>query len=309
MIFSITLNPALDRTLSIENIKPDDSNRVEKEERYAGGKGIDVSKVLTALGVQNRALGFVGGFTGEELEGRLVNQGVACDFIRISNETRTNIIVTDTMRGAQTVFSASGPDVKPYELMQMIHRLEKLEKTDMVIISGSLPPGVHPEAYRKMIEMANGKGAIVILDTDGDALKVGIQGFPLAIKPNVHELSRLVDSKLNDIDDIIRAARRIREQGVSIVLVSMGPRGILLVADKEQYLASPPKVEVKNTIGAGDSAVAGFVYGWTGGKSLKDALIYAVAAGTATTLRSGTALCRRDDFLRLVPEVTVGRAV
>src|SRR4030042_3719716 len=136
MVYTLTLNPALDRTLWIESIKPDDSNRIEKEERFSGGKGIDVSRVLTILGISNKALGFVGGFDGEELEGRLVNEGISCDFIRISGETRTNIIVNDMSTGSQTVFSASGPEIKSYELMKMIHKVEKLEKPDIVIISG-----------------------------------------------------------------------------------------------------------------------------------------------------------------------------
>lgn len=280
-----------------------------KEERYAGGKGIDVSRVLTTLGVMNKALGFIGGFTGEELEGRMLNQGVACDFVRISNETRTNIIVTDMTRGTQTVFSASGPEIEPYELMQMIHKVEKFQEPDIVILSGSLPPGVHPEIYRRMIAIVKDKGAKVILDSDGDALRVGIQGVPDVIKPNIHELGRLVGSEVNEMDEILSAAGTVREQGVNIVLVSMGARGILLVTEKEQYLASPPKVQVENTIGAGDSAVAGFVYGGAAGKSFKEALIYAVAAGTATTLRPGTALCQKGDFLKLVPEVTVNPAV
>lgn len=305
MVYTITLNPALDRTLWLEKIQPDESNRIEKEQRYAGGKGIDVSKVLTSLDVSNKALGFVGGFAGEELEGRLLNEGMSCDFIRISRETRTNIIVNDMSTGSQTVFSASGPEIKPYELMQMIHKVEKLEKPDIVIISGSLPPGIHPEIYRKIIEIAKSREAKVILDTDGDALKVGIQGFPDTIKPNVHELSRLVDMKLITMDEIIRAAQSVHKQGVGIVLVSMGAKGILLFSRKERYLASPPKVKVKNTIGAGDSAVAGFVYGLVRGKSLKKALINAVAAGTATTLRPGTALCQKDDFLKLIPEITL----
>jgi 6-phosphofructokinase 2 len=305
MVYTITLNPALDRTLRVEKIQPDESNRIEKEQRYAGGKGIDVSKVMKTLGVSNKALGFVGGFAGEELEGRLLNEGVSCDFIRISGETRTNIIANDMSTGMQTVFSASGPEIKPYELMQMIHKVEKLEKPDIVTISGSLPPGVHSEIYRKIIEIAKNKEAKVILDTDGDALKVGIQGLPDIIKPNVHELSRLVDMRLITVDEIIRAAQSVHKQGVRIVLVSMGAKGILLVSRKERYLASPPKVRVKNTIGAGDSAVAGFVYGLAMGKSLKKALIYAVAAGTATTLRPGTALCQKDDFLNLIPEITL----
>jgi 6-phosphofructokinase 2 len=305
MVYTITLNPALDRTLWLEKIQPDESNRIEKEQRYAGGKGIDVSKVMKTLGVSNKALGFVGGFAGEELEGRLLNEGISCDFIRISGETRTNIIVNDMSTGSQTVFSASGPEIKSYELMQMIHKVEKLEKPDIVTISGSLPPGVHPEIYRKIIEIAKNKEAKVILDTDGDALKVGIQGLPDIIKPNVYELSRLVDMRLITVNEIIRAAQSVHKQGVRIVLVSMGAKGIILVSKKECYLASPPKVRVKNTIGAGDSAVAGFVYGLVMGKSLKEALIYAVAAGTATTLRPGTALCQKDDFLKLIPEITL----
>ena len=303
MIYTITLNPALDRTLWIKKTQSDDSNRIEREQRYAGGKGIDVSKVLTSLGISNKALAFVGGFAGEELEGRLLNTGVACDFIRISGETRTNIIVNDMSTGRQIVCSARGPEIKPYELMQMIHKLEKLEKPEIVIISGSLPPGVHPVIYQKIIEIAKKSGAMVILDADGDALSVGIQGSPDVIKPNVHELSRLVDKELKGIDEIISMARSVREEGPVIVLVSMGARGIILIGEKEQYRAYPPEVKVKNTIGAGDSAVAGFVYGLASGKSLKEALIYAVAAGTATTLMPGTALCKRDDFLKLVPEI------
>ena len=305
MVYTITLNPALDRTLWVEKIQPDDSNRIEREQRYAGGKGIDVSKVLTTLGVSNKALGFVGGFAGEEIEGRLLNEGVSCDFIRISGETRTNIIVNNMSTGSQTIFSASGPEIKPYELMQIIHKVEKLGKSDTVIVSGSLPPEVHPEIYRKIIEIAKNKGSRTILDTDGDALKVGIQGFPDVIKPNIYELSRLVDVELKELDEIISVAKGVHKQGIGIVLVSMGAKGIVLIGEKEQLLASPPKIEVKNTIGAGDSSVAGFVHGLVKGKSLREALINSVAAGTATTLRPGTALCQKDDFLRLVKEVMV----
>lgn len=305
MIYTVTLNPALDRTLWVKEIQPDDSNRIEREQRFAGGKGIDVSKVLTSFGVSNKALGFVGGFAGEELEGLLLNQGVACDFIGISGETRTNIVVNDIGRRTQAVFSARGPEIKPFELMRMIHKIEKLEKPDMVIISGSLPPGVHPEIYRKLAEIVKTSGARVVLDTDGDALRVGIDGFPDVIKPNIHELSRLVSMELKEINEIIHAAQKIHGKGVGIVLVSMGAKGILLISETDRYVASPPDVKVKNTIGAGDSAVAGFVYGLTGGRSLKDALIYAVAAGTATTLRPGTALCRKEDFLKLVPQIKI----
>lgn len=214
MIYTITLNTALDRTILVNSICPDDCNRIEEEKMYAGGKGVDVSKVLTAFGVPNKALGFVGGFAGEELEGLLINEGIACDFVRISGRTRTNIIVNDIDSGGQTIFNAKGPEIKPYELMQMIHMVEKLDAPEFVIISGSLPPGVNPEIYRKIIEIVKGHGAKVVLDTDGDALKVGMLGLPDIIKPNIHELSRLVGAELEKIDDIVDAAKKIRATGI-----------------------------------------------------------------------------------------------
>ena len=305
MIYTITLNPALDRTIWVKAINPDDCNRIENEQLYAGGKGIDVSKVLTKFGIKNKALGFVGGFAGEELEGLLINEGIACDFVRIAGRTRTNIIVNDMSAETQTLFNARGPTITAYELMQIIHKIENLENASYVVISGSLPLGVNPEIYRKIIEIVKSKGAKVILDTDGEALTVGVQGHPNIIKPNIHELSRLAGRPLERLDSIIQAARDMRGLGIEIVLVSMGGRGILMVCDNGQYLVRPPEVEVKNKIGAGDSAVAGFAYGLTTGKDLSESLIYAVAAGTATILQSGTALCNVEDFNNLRAKLIV----
>ena len=307
MIHTITLNPALDRTLWVKEIKPDDTNRIEREERYAGGKGIDVSRVLKTLDLDSKAHGFVGGFTGQELEGRLINSGIGCNFVRISGETRTNIILNDMTTGQQTIFSDRGPEIRPHELMQVIHQIEDWENPQYVIISGSLPPGVHPEIYRKIVEMVKAKGAQVVLDTDGESLKIGVQAMPDVIKPNIHELSRLVEKDLKSIDEIAAAAWHIHTEGVAIVLVSMGAKGILMVSETGQYLAVPPKVKVINTIGAGDSAVAGFVYGWLRDKPLKESLSLAVAAGTATTLKPGTALCEKDDVMRLLDQVKLSQ--
>lgn len=296
MIYTITLNPALDRTLWVKVINPDDCNRIEEEQLYAGGKGIDVSKVLTKFGVNNKALGFVGGFAGEELEGLLINEGIACDFVRISGRTRTNIIVNDLSMGTQTLFNARGPTITAYELMQIIHKIENLSDADYVVISGSLPKGVNPEIYRKIIEIALGNGARAILDTDGEALMVGLKGLPTIIKPNIHELSRFTGRPLAGLDSVIQAANEVRAQGIEIVLVSMGSQGMLMVCDCGRFQVHPPEVEAKNKIGAGDSAVAGFIYGLSTGRDLLESLTYAVAAGTATILQSGTALCNLEDF-------------
>ena len=305
MIYTITLNPALDRTLWIQKVRDDVSNRILEEKSFAGGKSVDVSKVLKNLGVDNIALGFVGGFAGRELEGRLLNEGIETDFVRVSGETRTNIIIHETDTGKQLAFNARGPEIKPDELMQFIEQLEKLPCGDVVAIGGSIPLGVSPEIYRKIISLVKKCQAKVVLDVDGEALRQGIKALPNVIKPNIHELSELAGRELKGLDDVVSAARSINQQGVEIVLVSMGAKGILLVSDGQQYLAVPPNVNVESTIGAGDSSVAGFVSGLVQGKDLKQCLIYAVAAGTATTLRQGTALCQKDDFERIVPQVVL----
>ena len=303
MIYTITLNPALDRTLWIQKVRDDVSNRILEEKTFAGGKSVDVSKVLKNLEVDNIALGFVGGFAGRELEGRLLNEGIETDFVRVSGETRTNIIIHEVDTGKQLAFNARGPEIKPEELMQFIELLESLPCCEMVAIGGSIPLGVSPEIYRKIINLAKRCQAKVVLDVDGEALRQGIKALPNVIKPNIHELSELVGRELKDLNDVVSAARSINQQGVEIVLVSMGAKGILLVSDGQQYLAVPPDVNVVSTIGAGDSSVAGFIFGLVQGRNLKQSLIYAVAAGTATTLRQGTALCQKDDFERIAPKV------
>jgi len=303
MIYTITLNPALDRTIWIDRIRDDVSNRILEERSFAGGKSIDVSKVLKSFGVDNTALGFVGGFAGRELEGRLLNEGVQSDFVRVAGETRTNIVIHERETGRQIVFNARGPEIRPSELMQFVEQIEALPCADVVAIGGSLPRGVSPEIYRKVITLVKRCPARVVLDVDGAALKVGIQAKPNVIKPNIHELSELVGRELTEIDDVLAAAREVNGQGVEVVLVSMGGKGILLVADGQEYLAVPPAVKVESTVGAGDSSVAGFISGFVRGKDLRECLRYAVAAGTATTLQQGTALCQRKDFQRIVPQV------
>ncbi|KUK45125.1 MAG: 1-phosphofructokinase [Methanothrix sp.] len=302
MIYTITLNPALDRTLWINEIREDVSNRIIREESYAGGKGIDVSKVLTALGVENQALGFIAGFAGRQLEAQLIRDGTSCGFIPVSGETRINIVIHEMNTGKQIILNSSGPEVKPFELIEINDVVKRLEDPEFISIGGSLPPGAHPEIYRKIIETGRLRGARVVLDVDREALKIGIQGKPDIIKPNIHELSTLVGRRLEKRDEILDAAHEINRKGVRIVLVSMGPRGILLVSDGKNYQAVPPKVEVVNTIGAGDSSVAGFIYGQVSGMDLKKSLIYATAAGTATTLRVGTALARKEDVEMIVPQ-------
>ncbi len=305
MIYTITLNPALDRTIWLDELKIDDTNRIIKEEKYAGGKGIDVSRVLFNFGVPNIALGFVGGFAGLEIEGLLINEGVNFDFIKISEETRTNIVINTIKTNNQIIISAKGPNIPPFELTKLMEKINNLENPSYVVISGSLPEGLKPAIYAKIIDIAKAKSATVVLDTDGDVLKFNINHKPDIIKPNRHELSRVVGREIKTIDDAVIAAKEINRMGVKIVLVSLGKDGIVYVSQNTVMHAIPPSLKVINTIGAGDSSVAGFIYAKYMGFSDEEALVYAVATGSATTLKPGTALATLEDALRLKDKVKV----
>lgn len=182
MIYTITLNPALDRTIWLEDLKIDDTNRIIKEEKYAGGKGIDVSRVLSNFGVPNVALGFVGGFAGLEIEGLLINEGVNFDFIKISEETRTNLVINTNTYDKQIIISAKGPSIPPFELTKLIEKINNLDNPSYVVISGSLPEGLKPAVYAKIIDTVKNLGAKVVLDTDGEALAFNINHKPDIIK-------------------------------------------------------------------------------------------------------------------------------
>ncbi|HPE63622.1 MAG TPA: hexose kinase, partial [Methanothrix sp.] len=245
----------------------------------------------------------IAGFAGRQLEAQLIRDGTGCSFIPVSGETRINIVIHELVTGRQIILNSAGPEVKPFELLEITDVVRRMEDPEFVSIGGSLPPRAHPDIYRKIIETARLRGAKVVLDVDREALKIGIQAKPDVIKPNIHELSSLVGRKLEKRAEILEAAREINRKGVEIVLVSMGPRGILLVSDGKAYQAVPPSVEVVNTIGAGDSSVAGFICGQVSGRDLKESLILATAAGTATTLRQGTALAQKEDVETIVPQV------
>ena len=304
MIYTVTLNPALDRTLHVESLVPGQTTRIRHEARYAGGKGIDVSRALREMGSDNVALGLVGGFGGKELEGRLLLGGVACRFTRIANETRTNIIIQDEPSGAETALLARGPEVQPSELMDFLDTLDKMPDMNFLVISGSLPPGLTPEVYGRMIAIGGERGARVVLDTAGEALRQGIHARPAVIKPNRFELAELAGEELADVQAISEYCAGLLDW-VETVLVSMGADGIVMVTRGRVLHARPPKVAVKSTVGAGDCAVAGFVHALAVGEPVADALRRAVAAGTAATLNAGTGLCRCTDIDAILPQVTV----
>ncbi len=306
MIYTITLNPALDHFLDVDDLRVDDANRVQGECLYAGGKGIDVSRAIRHLGGESMALGFIGGHTGQVMIELLKAEGVTCYFTAIAQETRRNIIVTTARGHTQTMLNSRGPMVTKTEWAAFLAHLTLLNLRDAyVVVSGSLPRGVPTDAYRQIIALVQSRGARAVLDADGPCLKSGLRAKPFAIKPNVNELRRLTGRPLRSERDLIRAAERVQDSGVEVVMVSRGAQGVVVLGPGERYRAKPPAVKVRSTVGAGDSTVAGFVFTHAAGKGLEECARIATAAGTAATLAPGNQLCRVDDVRRLALKVKV----
>ena len=305
MIYTVTLNPALDRAINVETLLEDDTTRISSERHYAAGKGIDVSRVIKELGGQSVALGLIGGYDGLHLEGLLINAGVMTQFTKISNETRTNIILKENSTGRQFVISATGPEVNATEIGQFYNHIIDIQDMSYLVLSGSLPRGLTPNLYGQLILAGRKKGAFIFLDADGDALTESIDYRPTGIKPNIHELSRLVGKNLRNESEILDACESIHKRGIPLILVSRGRDGLVLSTEKEKIKAVGPPVEVESTVGAGDSALAGFVLEHSFNKDLSECVRMACAAGTATAHTPGTELCHRDEIEEIMPLIEV----
>ena len=305
MIYTVTLNPALDRYLVVEQLLAEDTTRILSETQYAAGKGIDVSRVIRELGGQSVALGLVGGYDGLQLEGLLINAGVMTDFTMISGETRTNIILRELAKNRQYAISASGPEINATEIGLFYQNVNQIRNMDYLILSGSLPLGVTPNLYGQLILAGKKKNAFIVLDTDGTALHEALDYQPSCIKPNIYELSRLAQRDLQTESDILGFCDRLHDKGIPYILVSRGKAGLLLSSAEQKIKAVAPPVEVDSTVGAGDSVVGGFVLAHSQSKDLTDCVRLACAAGTATAQTPGTELCHRTDVEVILPKVQI----
>ena len=308
MIATVTLNPSLDRTVTVEELVVDETNRWTSLRRDPGGKGINVSRVIHELGGETIAYGFIGGIDGETLKHLLKQHKVPFDFTPIKGEVRSNFIITDSKTRRQTRIDAPGPNISRDELRKLIDKITRIKpKPDFLVFAGSVPPGVPADIYRQLIEEARKSGIKTVLDSDNKWLKEGIRAKPNVIKPNVHEAEELLEVQLRDELAIIEAVKALVSKGIEVAAISRGKDG-LIVATKEKVLkVTSPQVEVRSTVGAGDSAIAGLVLKLSQGHGIEEASQWAAAAGTAATLTPGTELCRREDVERLLPQVKVER--
>lgn len=289
MIYTVTLNPAIDKTVEISGFLVGEVNRIEKSRMDAGGKGINVSKCLKAMNCESVALGFLAGQGGRFIEDYLDSKGIIHDFIRIEGETRTNLKLVDKKNGTNTDINENGPLVSEMHLELMSQKLEELIRNeDLVIFSGSLPKGVPTDIYGKWIELVQKKGAKALLDADHESLQLGIKGIPFLLKPNIHELERLTGKELKTINAVREAAQPLLESGIQEIVVSMGGEGALFLTKESGYFAQGLKVPVSSTVGAGDSTVAALAYGLHNGLKKAELITLAVATGAANVMTEGT---------------------
>ena len=295
MIYTVTLNPALDKTVTVPRFTLDSVNRVSELREDPGGKGINVSKVIAKLGGSSRAIALLGGSVGKKIESALGEMGIDVWAFVASGETRTNTKIVDPVLDTHTDVNEPGPEATLALLDGMLASLvESISEGDIVVLSGSLPKGAPVATYEAWSRACAEAGAKVFLDADGDALSRGLRALPHLAKPNDAELSRICGRKLEDVSDIADEARAIARRGVSRVVVSMGGAGALFVDDGRTLLARAPKVPVGSTVGAGDSVVAALAFAEQQGMSLEDTALLAMATGAANVMQSGSQEAERE---------------
>lgn len=279
MIYTVTLNPSIDYVVKLPHLTLDAVNRMTEDFKFPGGKGINVSRILSRLTIKNTALGFVGGFTGDFIQEQLAKETITTQFTPIENDTRINIkIKSDT----ETEINGKGPMISTQEQETFKRFFETLTPEDTVVLAGSLPPSLEPHFYETLIQRIRKQGAQFIIDTTGKDLLTALQYHPFLIKPNHHELAELFDTTFHTMEDIFPYAQKLLDMGAQNVLISMAGDGALYFKDNDIYFAKPLKGTLKNSVGAGDSMIAGFVGGFTQTNDTLEAFKLGVACGSAT---------------------------
>ena len=297
MIYTVTFNPALDYVVWIDDLRPGQINRTQNEEIQCGGKGINVSTVLTNLGVDNIALGFLAGFTGRALEEGLHCQGIRADFIWLPDGlTRINVKVKGQ---DETEINGQGPTVGPMALHALQDKLDRLEAGDILVISGSVPAALSHDVYEQILARLEDRGIQFVVDTTRDLLDSALPYHPFLIKPNRLELGEFFGRALTEEQDILDCALRLQAKGARNVLVSLAGDGSLLLDEQGgRHRLAAPQGAVRNSVGAGDSMVAGFLAGWLDTGDYTYAQRLGTAAGSATAFADG--LASREEIVALL---------
>ena len=291
-VVTVTLNPAIDKTVIIDKLQIGGLNRVQSVRMDPGGKGINVARVLHQFEIPVYAAGVIAGIQGQNLLQYLNKEGIKTDFLTVPGETRTNLKVVEASSNITTEINEPGFSVESSDMEAFIQRLYGLlQDASYLVLGGSLPKQVDASIYQELMKISGKLGVRVILDADGEALLQGIQAVPYAIKPNLHELERLAGRKLTSDREILQEARKLLEQGIAIIIVSMGAQGAIVMDKKEAYRVRTAPIVPKSTVGAGDSMVAVLVYCLINRYSLAQTAEWITAAGTVTASKPGTQVC------------------
>lgn len=281
MIYTITWNLSIDYIVSVKEFRVGEVNRAVSESMFPGGKGLNVSMVLKNMGVDNTALGFIAGFTGKEIERQVKQAGVRSELIHVPcGCSRINLKLKSNQ---ETEINGCGPEIKEKEIKELYQKLNQLKKGDILVLAGSIPNSMPMDSYKKIIKPLTGKGILFVIDAEKELLSQTLEFQPFLVKPNQYELGGLFHVECRTKQEVTAYAQKVREMGARNVLVSMASEGaILLTEEGNIYYMPAPKGEVKNSVGAGDSMVAGFLAGWVEKKDYFYALKKAVSAGSAT---------------------------
>lgn len=281
MIYTVTLNPSLDYVVDVDDFELGRTNRAVSERLYAGGKGINVSFVLKNLGFESTALGFSAGFTGEEIKKQIQERGITENFITVLNgQSRINI----KLRGQQeTEINGMGPDIEKEHIQQLLKKLSVLSTGDYLILAGSVPMKINDTIYYDILKTLDKKGIKAVVDTTGDLLLNVLKYHPFLIKPNIHELSELFSTEIKTKEEVVQYGLKLQDMGAQNVIVSMAGDGAVFICENgEIYKSEAPKGVVKNSVGAGDSMVAGFLAGFYETKDFAEAFKMGVCTGSAS---------------------------
>ena len=299
MIYTVTVNPSIDYIVQLKNLTLGEVNRMDYDNKLPGGKGINVSFVLHELGLPSKALGFVAGFTGAAIEAGIQEQGIATDFVHLdSGFSRINVKIKS---GEETELNGQGPNISEAAVAELFEKLNQLQDGDILILAGSIPNTMSADSYEKILAHLSDKNIKVVVDATKDLLLKVLPYHPFLIKPNNHELGELFGVTLHSIEEIATYAKKLQEMGAQNVLISMAGDGALLIDETgKQHVCGVCKGTVKNSVGAGDSMVAGFVAGSMHG-DYEAALKLGTAAGGATAFSEG--LAQRAEIERLLQQL------
>ena len=296
MIYTVTLNPSIDYIVRLDKVLIGSVNRMDSDDKFAGGKGINVSRVLKRLGIENTATGFIGGFTGKFITDTLEEEGISSHFVEVEQDPRINVKIK---ADAETEITGPGPEISSQKLEELEKFLSSLTSEDTVVFAGSSPKNLGNVVYKELIGLTRKTGAQVVCDFEGQTLLDSLEFEPLLVKPNNHELGDIFGVKLESLDQIESYARQILDKGAQHVIISMAGDGALLVTRDGAYFAKPIKGNVKNSVGAGDSMVAGFTGEFVRSGDVIQAFKWGVACGTATTFSDDLATA---DYIKEIYE-------